>query len=211
MGHVNFLQAGRQERTQETMSMHDETRCVTGVDVKTDGFDSLTTPVFRASTIRYRDADAFARRFERGPDDYVYGLYGTPTHRYLEGKITELEAGIRTVLAPSGQAAITCAMLCVLKAGDRVLIPDTVYGPVRDFAIHELNALNIDVVFYDPCDPGALADELATPTRLVWIESPGSVTMEMQDVSAIAAVAHEKGAIVGCDNTWASPLNFKPL
>ena len=188
-----------------------ETRCVSSVDVSSEGYESLTVPVHRASTIRYPDAASFAARFERGPDDYVYGLYGTPTHRYLEKKLTELERGVRTVLAPSGQAAITCAILSVLNAGERLLLPDSVYGPVRDFANNELKALGVEAVFYDPHDLSALRALLGVPTRLVWVESPGSVTMEMQDVAAIAEMAHESGALLGCDNTWASPLNFRPL
>jgi cystathionine beta-lyase len=191
--------------------MRDDTRCVTRVAVSLNGYDSLTVPVHRASTIRYADARSFLARFERGADGYVYGLYGTPTHRYLEKKITELEGGVRTVLAQSGQAAITCSMLALLSSGDRVLLPDSVYGPVRDFANTELRALGVEAVFYDPCDLGALEKNISEKTRLLWIESPGSVTMEMQDVAAIARMAHAKGALVGCDNTWASPLNFKPL
>lgn len=191
--------------------MRDETRCVTRVAVDFEGYDSLTVPVHRASTIRYSDARSFLARFQRGADGYVYGLYGTPTHRFLEKKITELEGGVRTVLAQSGQAAITCAMLALLHSGDRVLLPDTVYGPVRDFADNELRALGIEAVFYDPCDLDGLASRIDAQTRLVWVESPGSVTMEVQDVAAIVALAHAKGAMIGCDNTWASPLNFKPL
>jgi cystathionine beta-lyase len=181
------------------------------VAVSLDGYDSLTVPVHRASTIRYADARSFLHRFERGADGYVYGLYGTPTHRFLEKKVTELEGGVRTVLAQSGQAAITCAMLALLRSGDRVLLPDTVYGPVRDFANNELRALGIEAAFYDPCDLQGLAQAIDAKTRLVWVESPGSITMEIQDVAAIAALAHANGALVGCDNTWASPLNFKPL
>lgn len=191
--------------------MRDETRVVSRVPVSLEGFDSLSVPVYRASTIRYPDAASFAARFERGADGYVYGLYGTPTHRHLEQKITELEGGVRTVLAPSGQAATTCAMLALLQTGERVLIPDTAYGPVRDFANNELSALGIDVVFYDPCDLAALESLIDARTRLVWVESPGSVTMEVQDVPAIVRLAHARGVLVGCDNTWASPLNFKPL
>jgi cystathionine beta-lyase len=191
--------------------MRDETRSVSKVSVSLDGYDSLTVPVYRASTIRYPDAASFAARFERDADGYVYGLYGTPTHRYLEKKITELEEGARTVLAPSGQAAITCAMLAFVAAGERILIPDTVYGPVRDFATHELAALGIEPVFYDPVDLEALDALIDDRTRLVWTESPGSVTLDMQDIPAIVGMAHAKGALVGCDNTWASPLNFKPL
>jgi cystathionine beta-lyase len=167
--------------------------------------------VHRASTIRYPDAAAFASRFERDADGYVYGLYGTPTHRYLEKKISELEGGARTVLTPSGQAAISMAMLSLLRSGDRVLIPDTIYGPVRDLAGNELVALGIDVVFYDPCDLKKLELAIIESTRLIWVESPGSITMEIQDIPAIVRMAHAAGALVGCDNTWASPLYFKPL
>jgi cystathionine beta-lyase len=191
--------------------MRDETRSVSKASVSLDGYDSLTVPVYRASTIRYPDATSFAARFERDADSYVYGLYGTPTHRYLEKKITELEEGARTVLAPSGQAAITCAMLAFVAAGERILIPDTVYGPVRDFAAHELVALGIEPVFYDPVDLEVLGALIDDRTRLVWTESPGSVTLEMQDIPTIVGMAHAKGVLVGCDNTWASPLNFKPL
>lgn len=191
--------------------MQDETKCVTKALVSLEGYDSLTVPVYRASTIRYPDAASFTTRFERGADGYVYGLYGTPTHRHLEYKIAELEGGVRTVLAPSGQAAITNTFLALLRAGDKVLIPDTVYGPVRDFARHELTALGIEPRFYDPCDLDALSAQIDGRTRLIWVESPGSVTLEVQDLAAIVAQARAAGALVGCDNTWASPLNFKPL
>lgn len=191
--------------------MLDDTRCVTKTPVDLEGYDSLTVPVHRASTIRYPNAESFAARFERGADGYVYGLYGTPTHRHLEYKITELERGVRTVLAPSGQAAVTMSMLALLRAGDKVLIPDTVYGPVRDFAGNELTALGIEAVFYDPIDLPALAPLIDGRTRLVWVESPGSVTLEVQDLPAIVALAKAAGAMVGCDNTWASPLFFRPL
>ena len=192
--------------------MHDRTRCVADLDVSLAGYDSLTVPIHRASTIRYRDAEAFTQRFERDADGYVYGLYGTPTHRHLEARITDLECGARTVLAPSGQAAITITMLALVATGERVLLPDTVYGPVRAFATTEADALGVTCEFYDPCDLQALAGLLADgPTRLVWVESPGSVTMEIQDLPAIVAMAHEYGALVGCDNTWASPLYFRPI
>jgi cystathionine beta-lyase len=191
--------------------MHDETRCVVPSPVSLDGYESLTVPVYRASTIRYPDAAAFTSRFERDADSYVYGLYGTPTHRHLEFKISELHGGARTVLAPSGQAAITVTLLSILETGDRVLIPDTAYGPVRDFAINEARSLGIESVFYHPTDLATLARLLEQKTRLVWVESPGSVTMEMQDVPRIVELSHNSGALVGCDNTWASPLNFRPL
>ena len=192
--------------------MEDRTRCVTDLDVSLDGYDSLTVPIHRASTIRYPDAETFTRRFERDADGYVYGLYGTPTHRHLEARVTDLHRGARTVLAPSGQAAIAVTMLALVASGQRILLPDPVYGPVRDFAGAEAAALGIACEFYDPCNLDALAARLATgPARLVWVESPGSATMEIQDLPAIAEMAHAAGALVGCDNTWASPLLCRPL
>lgn len=171
--------------------------------VSTEGYDSLSVPVHRASTILYADADSFACRLG-GADGYVYGLYGTPTHRHLEGRITDMQRGARTVLLPSGQAANAFAMLAVLKTGDRVLVPDTCYGPTRDFAQTDLPELGIAAEFYDPTDLAAL-DLRAKDARLIWTESPGSLTLEMQDIPAIVAIARRHGALTGCDNTWASP------
>lgn len=190
--------------------MREETRSLERVPVSTEGYDSLTVPIHRASTIRYSDAESFARRSGRGADGYVYGLYGTPTHRHLEGRITAMQHGARTVLLPSGQAANAFAILAVLEAGDMVLLPDTCYGPTRDFAQTDLAALGIAAEFYDPVDLAAL-ESRAPGARLIWAESPGSLTLEMQDIPAIVAIARRHGAMTGCDNTWASPLNFRPL
>ena len=191
--------------------MRDKTRYVTRAEVSADGYDSLTVPIHRASTIRYPDAASFASRFERDADSYVYGLYGTPTHRYLEKKITELHGGVRTVLAPSGQSAVASTFLALLKAGQNVLIPDSVYGAVRNFADNELASLGVAVRYYDPSDLVALRELVDKDTGLIWIESPGSITMEVQDVPAIIEIARARNVLVGCDNTWASPLNFRPL
>lgn len=191
--------------------MNDWTQCVMTPAVSTDGFASFAVPVYRASTIVFPDAEAYATRQQRGDEGYTYGLAGTPTTRALERRITALHGGARTLLVPSGQAAITLAMLTFLAAGDRVLIADTVYPPVRDFAGKDLAKLGIEAVFYDPTSVAEVERLLDARTRLVWMESPGSTTMEVQDLPAIAAAAHRAGALVGCDNTWASPLNFKPL
>ncbi|ARP89404.1 cystathionine beta-lyase [Bordetella genomosp. 9] len=189
----------------------DWTQCAITPAVSHDGFASLGVAVYRASTIPFENAHAYATRRERGSEGYSYGLYGTPTTRTLERKITALEQGRRTLLTPSGQAAITAAMLCLLQTGDQVLIPDTVYPPVRDFADQDLARLGIEAAYYDPTDIDALERRMGGRARLVWVESPGSTTMEVQDLPAIAALAHARGALVGCDNTWATPLNFKPL
>ena len=191
--------------------MHDLTRCVHHPAVNEEGYASLAVPTHRASTIVYKDAASFAARKYRGFDGYTYGLHGTPTTRTLEAQLTALHGGVRTVLVPSGQAAVTMVMLAVLMPGDRVLIPDHVYPPVRSFCQDYLKPRGIDYGVYDPLIGAGIAGLIDETTKLVWVESPGSGTMEVQDVPAIVKAAKAKGCLVGCDNTWATPLIFKPL
>jgi cystathionine beta-lyase len=191
--------------------MHDSTRCVHHPAVSEEGYASLAVPTHRASTIVYKDAASFSARKYRGFDGYTYGLHGTPTTRTLEAQLTALHGGARTVLVPSGQAAVTIVMLSVLMPGDKVLIPDHVYPPVRSFCADYLRPRGIDYVVYDPLIGAGIAGLIDAATKLVWVESPGSGTMEVQDAPAIIAAAKAKGVLVGCDNTWATPLIFKPL
>lgn len=191
--------------------MHDLTRCVHHPAVSEEGYASLAVPTHRASTIVYPDAASFAARKYRGFDGYSYGLHGTPTTRTLEAQLSQLHGGVRTVLVPSGQAAVTIVMLSILLPGDKVLIPDHVYPPVRSFCEEYLKPRGIGYGVYDPLIGAEIADLIDANTKLVWVESPGSGTMEVQDVPAIARAARSKGALVGCDNTWATPLLFKPL
>ncbi|WP_374306533.1 PLP-dependent aspartate aminotransferase family protein [Dongia sp.] len=191
--------------------MDDESICVTPSSVSLGGFASLGPATYRASTIVFENSESYRTRLDRGDDGYVYGLYGTPTTRFLEKQIAALERASRTFLVPSGQAANTLAMLAVLEPGNSVLISDSVYPPVRDFANNELKKLGVRVAFYPPTDLAALKTAMDSTTRLIWVESPGSTTMEVQDVRSIVALAHECGAVVGCDNTWATPFLFKPL
>ncbi|MGE7472190.1 cystathionine beta-lyase [Bosea sp. NPDC003192] len=191
--------------------MHDATRTVHHPAVNEDGYASLTVPTHRASTIVYPDAASFFARKHRGFDGYTYGLHGTPTTRTLEAQLTALHGGVRTVLVPSGQAAVTIVLLSVLLPGDKVLIPDQVYQPVRSFCEDYLKPRGIDYGVYDPLIGAGIADLIDETVKLVWVESPGSNTMEVQDVPAIVKAAKAKGVLVGCDNTWATPLIFKPL
>ena len=191
--------------------MRDLTQCVHHPAVSNEGFATLAVPTYRASTIVYDDAETFAARSSRGFDGYTYGLHGTPTTRTLEAQLTALHGGVRTVLVPSGQAAVTIVMLSFLMPGDRVLIPDHVYPPVRTFCRTYLEPRGIDFAVYDPLIGADIADVIDGRTKLVWVESPGSGTMEVQDLPAIVAAAKAKGVLVGCDNTWATPLLFKPL
>jgi cysteine-S-conjugate beta-lyase len=173
----------------------------------TGDFKSLVTPVFRGSTTLFPNASA-AKDDWRQEAGYTYGLYGTPTTRELAARIAELEQGQRTFLTPGGQAAIALIYFAFASAGDHVLVPDSVYGPNRELADHVLRRFGIEVEYYPPL-AGAGLEELMRPnTRLVWCESPGSVTMEVQDVPAIADVAHRHGAIVALDNTYTAGVHF---
>ena len=191
--------------------MRDQTLCVRRPLVSHEGYASLAVPTYRASTIVFNDAKSYAERKHRGPDGYSYGLHGTPTTRTLEAALTELEGGVRTALAPSGQAAIALVMMSVLMPGDKVLVPDSVYPPAKGFCENFLKPRGIAYQVYDPMIGAGIAELIDSSVRLVWTESPGSTTMEVQDIPAIVAAAHAKGALVGCDNTWATPLFFKPL
>lgn len=191
--------------------MNDLTQCVLTPDVSASGFDPLGVGVHRASTIVFKDAAAYASRGDRGHEGYSYGLYGTPTTRTLEAKLTSLEGGAWSFLAPSGQAANALAVLPFLAAGDHILIADTAYPPMRDLADTDLKRLGVDVEYFDPSSAEDVAARIRRTTKIVWCESPGSTTMEIMDLPRIAAIAHEHGALVGVDNTWATPLNFKPL
>ena len=174
-------------------------------------FQAVAMPVERASTVLFDDLESFERRVERLYDGFSYGLYGTPTSRQLEDHIAMLEGGSRALVVPSGMAAITLATMAVCRGGERVLIPETLYGPARDMAQRFLRPLGIEAVSYDPKLDAGIAALIDGRTRLVWVESPGSATFEVQDVPAIVAIAHSAGALVAADNTWASHLLFKPL
>ncbi|MBS9478880.1 trans-sulfuration enzyme family protein [Ancylobacter radicis] len=189
----------------------DATLCVHPPEVSQEGYASLAVPTYRASTIVYPDGEAFLRRATRGADGYTYGLHGTPTTRTLEEQITRLHGGARTLIVPSGQAAISMVMLAVLKPGDHVLIPDNAYPPVRALCADYLNPRGIAHTVYDPMIGAGIADLIEARTRLLWIEAPGSGSMEVPDVPALIAAARARGVLTGCDNTWATPLLFKPL
>ena len=168
---------------------------------------AVNVPVYRASTILFPDVETM--RTESAP--YSYGRRGTPTTRSLEHAICELEGGARTVLTPSGLSACTLAILTACGAGDHVLVTDSVYGPTRVFCQRLGKRYGIVADYFGPCI-GADIESLFRPhTKAVFLESPGSLTFEVQDVPAIAAVAHRHGAAVIMDNTWATPLGFDAL
>jgi cystathionine beta-lyase len=173
-----------------------------------EGFRSLSTPVYRGSTVLFPNAAAVDDAWDQYEVGYSYGLYGTPTTLELAARICELENGFRTFITPGGQGAIALINLAFLKAGDHVLVPESIYTPNRKFAVEVLHRFGVEVSFYPPTI-GARIDTLFRPnTRLIWCESPGSITMEVQDVPAIVDVAHRIGALVVLDNTWSAGIFF---
>ena len=192
-----------------TPARHLDTTVVTGGRDPASYHGFVNPPVYHASTVLYPSAEDFVAHRAR----YQYGRRGTPTTEALEVAVQELEgprcAGV--ALLPSGLAAIAAALLSVLKAGDNLFVTDSAYGPTRAFCDQMLSRLAITTTYYDPLIRGAIATLLAPNTRAVFIESPGSLSFEMQDVAAIAEAAHGKDALVLMDNTWATPLYFRAL
>jgi cysteine-S-conjugate beta-lyase len=172
-------------------------------------FNSLSGPIHRGTTITFDTVEEFSKRSKVYYDGYAYGLYAHPASKALCAAIAELEAGTRAVLTPSGMSALTLTNLSVLKTGDEMLLPCSAYGPARSEANAFLEPLGIRTVTYDPRQ--SIAPHLTSKTKLVWVESPGSFGMEIQDVPEIVAAAHAAGAEVASDGTWASPLGFRAL
>ena len=175
------------------------------------GFRAVQPPVHKASTVVFADTAALRARSWKEKTGYTYGLLGTPTTFTLEERIATLEGGVHTLLVPSGLAAITVVAMALLKTGDELLIPDNAYGPSKDFARHELAGWGIAHRFYDPMEPPSLAAAIGERTRLVWLEAPGSVTMEFPDLAALVGIARERGVTVALDNTWGAGVAFDPF
>ena len=169
----------------------------------------VNPPVYHASTMLYPTAeDQVAHRAR-----YSYGRRGTPTSEALESALTDLEgaacAGV--ALLPSGLAAISSALLAVAGAGDHILVTDSVYRPTRTFCDTIFKRMGVETTYYDPLIGAGIETLFKPNTRAVFTEAPGSQSFEMQDIPAIAKVAHDKGALVLTDNTWGTPLYFRPL
>ena len=185
------------------------TRVVTGGRDPASYHGFVNPPVYHASTVLYRSAADYVAHRSR----YRYGRRGTPTTEALELALQELEgpqcAGV--ALLPSGLAAISAALLSAVRAGNHVLITDSAYSPTRTFCDQILTRFGVTTSYYDPLAGAGIAALMRENTRVVYLESPGSLSFEMQDVAAIAGAAHARGALVLMDNTWASPIYFRPL
>ena len=180
--------------------------CHIGYD-PSDYHGFVNPPVVHASTVLFPNARAMETRSQ----PYTYGTRGTPTTDALCRAIDELEGSAGTILVPSGLAAITVPFLAFLSAGDHALIVDSVYSPCRHFCDTMLTRLGVEVEYYDPEIGADIERLMRTNTKLVHTEAPGSNTMEMQDIRAIADAAHKHDCVVTIDNTWATPLYFKAL
>jgi cystathionine beta-lyase len=186
-----------------------ETRLITAGRDPQAQFGFVNPPVYHASTVLYPTAEDQVAHRSR----YQYGRRGTPTTEALEAALRDIEgdncAGV--VLLPSGLAAISIALIAVAGAGDHLLITDSVYRPTRNFCDGLFKRMGVETTYYDPLIGADIAKLFKPNTRAVFVEAPGSQSFEMQDIPAIAKVAHDKGALVMMDNTWATPLYFKPF
>ena len=176
-----------------------------------EGFEAPQMGVHKASTVYFPNVAALRARDWREKAGYTYGLHGTPTTYVLEERIAHLEGGGQCVLVPSGLSAISTTSLALLASGDEVLIPDNAYGPNKALALGELTRLGVTHQLYDPMDPADLARRFSERTRLVWLEAPGSVTMEFPDLIEQVRLCRQHGIRVALDNTWGAGLAFRPF
>lgn len=170
---------------------------------------AINTPVYRASTILFDSVADYEASQRGGSKSLVYGLRGLPTVTDLQAAFATLEGGHAALAVPSGLAATTLPLLALTRAGDHVLVTDSVYGPTRRFCDNHLTRFGVEVSYYDPLTGSGIEGSMRPNTRVVFAESPGSLSFEVQDVAAIAAVAHAHDALLVLDNTWATPLHFR--
>jgi cysteine-S-conjugate beta-lyase len=168
------------------------------------GYKSLATPVYRGSTTVFPSAAAVRDTWDQHRVGYTYGLYGTPTVLELAARVGELEGAKHTIITPGGQAAISLVNFALLQAGDHILVPASVYYPNRKLITQLLSKFGVTCTFYDPLIGGDISKLIQEKTRLVWCESPGSLTMEVQDLPAIVDAAHAQDVRVVLDNTWSA-------
>jgi cysteine-S-conjugate beta-lyase len=172
------------------------------------GFRSLATPTFRGSTTVLQSAADVADHWDQSKTPYRYGLYGTPTTLELAARVAELEGGEHCLITPGGQAAISLIYLSFVSAGGHVLVPDSVYGPSRELANRLLARMDIEAEYYDPSLGSAIERLCRDDTQLIWCESPGSITMDIQDIAAITRIARSRGIVTALDNTYSAGVLF---
>lgn len=188
-----------------------DTRLVRAGSVPKKQKGAINTPVYRASTIIFPTVKAMKDAEKIKFDTTFYGVHGTPTTFALETAMTEIEGGYRAVSVSSGLAAITTALISFLKAGDHLLMVDSAYGPTRNFCNTTLKGFGIETTYYDPLIGDKIEDLIKPETKVIFTESPGSYTFEIQDVPTIVKVAHKYNIKVMIDNTWSAGYYFKPF
>ena len=171
-------------------------------------YTSLATPVFRGSTVVFENAAAVNDHWNQSENGYSYGLYGTPTTLELAARMAELEQAHFSFVVPGGQAAIALVYFAYCTAGSHALVPHSAYGPNKEMAEGLMAGLGVEVEPYDPMIGAGIGDLIRDNTALIWTESPGSVTMDVQDIPAIVAAAHARGVAVALDNTYAAGVLF---
>ncbi|MPM77349.1 Cystathionine beta-lyase [bioreactor metagenome] len=176
-----------------------------------EGFAAPQPAVHKASTVFFPNVAAMRAREWKDKTSYTYGLHGTPTTYLLEERLATLEGGLQCLLVPSGLAAIATVSLSLLKQGDEVLIPDNAYGPNKALAEVELRHYGITHRYYDALNPDDLRAKLSDATALVWLEAPGSVTMEFPDLPELVRICRERKVLCALDNTWGAGLAFSPF
>ncbi len=174
-------------------------------------FGIINPPVYHASTVLFPTVKDLKKAVSDPFNNTYYGRFGTPTSAAFEEAVAEIEGGERAIATSSGLAAITCALTAFLESGDHLLMADTVYEPTRKFCDGILKGFGVETEYYDPLIGGGIADLMRDNTHAVFMESPGSLTFEVQDVPAIAAAARERGVVSILDNTWGTPLFFRPF
>jgi len=184
-------------KTWQTKLIHSDARIP-------EGYRSLATPTFRGSTTLFSSAADVNDTWDQHRVGYTYGLYGTPTVLELAARVCELESGAHTMLTPGGQSAISLINFALLQAGDHMLLPASVYTPNRKLATRLLSRFGVTTDFYDPCIGAGISSLIQQNTKLIWCESPGSITMEVQDLPAIVEAAHKRNVRIALDNTWSA-------
>jgi cystathionine beta-lyase len=193
------------------MKPHPATKIIHPDYVAPEGFAAFPMAIHHASTVLFDNVAAMRSSTWLDKSIYTYGLHGTPTSRTLEARLAAIEEGEHCILAPSGLAAIALVSLAFLKSGDDVLIPDNIYSPNRELAQWLVRDYGVSARFYDPMIGAEISTLIQDNTRLIWTESPGSVSMEVADIPAICQAAHARGVIVALDNTWSAGIAFKPF
>jgi cystathionine beta-lyase len=176
-----------------------------------DGFEAVVPAVHKASTVFFPNVQALRSRDWRQKEGYTYGLHGTPTTFTLEERLATLEGARYCVLAPSGLSALALVNLALLKPGDEVLLPDNAYGPSKDLARTLLADLGVLHRIYDPLRAASLPALIGPATKLLWMEAPGSVTMEFPDMVGLVRAGRQAGLAIALDNTWGAGLAFQPF